>query len=146
MAYTIVVGYDGSEMSEKALDAAVQIAKIMPEGEIMVACAQDRPAPAVGFRGVDFGVEELWEKVVASIEEGLAEASAKVSAAGVKVATACTPDSPHVSIIRIAKDVNAALIVVGTKGAGARPGERTALGSTVTKLLYEKGDIPVLVV
>ena len=146
MAYTIVVGYDGSEMSKKALDAAVGIAKIMPDGEIMIACAQDRPAPAVGFRGPEFGVEELWEKVVASIEKGLAEAAARVSAAGVKVATACTPDSPDVTIIKVAKDVNAALIVVGTKGAGARPGERTALGSTTTKLLHEKGDFPVLVV
>lgn len=50
------------------------------------------------------------------------------------------------TIIKVAQDVNAALIVVGTKGAGARPGERTALGSTTTKLLHEKGDIPVLVV
>jgi nucleotide-binding universal stress UspA family protein len=146
MAYTIVVGYDGSEAADKALDAAVAMAKIMPDGEIMIACAEDRPAPAVGFRGVDFGVEELWDKVVAQIEKDLAKASARVSEAGVKVATACTPDSPDMTIIKIATEVNAALIVVGAKGAGARPGQRTALGSTVNKLLHEKGDIPVLVV
>lgn len=91
MAYTIVVGYDGSEMAQTALDAAVKMAKVMPEGEIVIACAQDRPAPAVGFRGPAFGVEEMWEKVVASIEEGLAEASTRVSAAGVKVPRPALP-------------------------------------------------------
>src|SRR5665647_1684775 len=65
---------------------------------------------------------------------------------GARVATACTPDRPHVPIINVARDASARLIVVGAKGAHAREGQRTALGSTTNKVLHEAGGIPVLVV
>ena len=146
MAATIVVGYDGSEHAAKALDVAVEFAKMMPDSEIMIACAQDRPGPAVGFRGAGFGVEEMWDELAKKIEEELDGAAARVRAAGVKVATACTPDRPDVTIVNIARDTNARLIVVGTKGAGARPGEKSHLGSTTNRVLHEAGGIPVLVV
>ncbi|MFA4965948.1 MAG: universal stress protein [Thermoleophilia bacterium] len=146
MANTIVVGYDGSEHSLKALDAAIELAKTMPDGEVMVACAQDRPGPAVGFRGLEFGVEEMWDKVTQEIERQLAEAAARVTTQGVKVATACTPDRPDVSIIKIARDLGARMIVVGTRGAGAREGQKSVLGSTTSRVLHEAGGIPVLVV
>jgi nucleotide-binding universal stress UspA family protein len=146
MAATIVVGYDGSEHAAQALDVAVEFAKMMPDSEIMIACAQDRPGPAVGFRGAEFGVEEMWDELAKTIEEELDRAAAQVRAAGVKVATACTPDRPDVTIVNIARETNARLIVVGTKGAGARQGEKSRLGSTTTRVLHEAGGIPVLVV
>ena len=146
MADTIVVGYDGSEHSTRALDAAIEFAKLMPDTEILVACSQDRHGPAVGFRGAEFGVEEMWDELAKKIEEELAQAAARVRAAGVKVATACTPDRPDITIINIARETRARLIVVGVKGAGARPGQKTQLGSTTTKVLHEAGGIPVLVV
>jgi nucleotide-binding universal stress UspA family protein len=146
MAYSIVVGYDGSEQSSKALDAAIDWAKTVPDGEIIVACAQGRSGPAVGFRGPGFGVEEMWDELEKKIEGELEEAVTRVKSAGVRVATACTPDRPDVTIINVARDTSARLIVVGAKGAGAREGQRTVLGSTTTKVLHEAGGIPVLVV
>jgi len=146
MAYSIVVGYDGSEQSSKALDAALEWAKTVPDGEIVVACAQGRSGPAVGFRGPEFGVEEMWDELQKKVEGELEEAASRVKAAGVAVTTACTPDRPDISIINIARDVGARLIVVGAKGAGAREGQRTVLGSTTTKVLHEAAGIPVLVV
>lgn len=153
MAYSIVVGYDGSEQSSKALDAAIAWAKTVPDSEIIVACAQGRSGPAVGFsgyRGPGLGVTavltEMWDELEKKIEGELAEAVARVKSAGVRVATACTPDRPDVTIINVARDTSARLIVVGAKGAGAREGQRTVLGSTTTKVLHEAGGIPVLVV
>jgi nucleotide-binding universal stress UspA family protein len=146
MAATIVVGYDGSVHSTKALDVAVEFAKMMPDGEVVIACAQDRPGPAVSFRGASFGVEEMWDELAEEIEGQLAIAADRVRAAGVKVATACTPDRPDVSIVTIARETNARMIVVGTKGAGARTGEKAHLGSTTNRVLHEAGGIPVLVV
>jgi nucleotide-binding universal stress UspA family protein len=146
MAYKIIVGYDGSEQSSKALDQAIEWAKAVTDGEIIVACAQGRSGPAVGFRGPEFGVEEMWDELAKKIEAELMEAVERVRSAGVSVATACTPDRPDVTIIRIAQDSGARLIVVGSKGAGAREGERTVLGSTTTKVLHEAAGIPVLVV
>ena len=146
MAYTIVVGYDGSAHSLKALDAAVEIAKMAPDAQVMIACAQDRPAPAIGFRGPEIGVEEMWEEVERKIEAELDLAAGRVREAGVKVATACTPDRADVAVVNIAQDMGAAMIVVGTKGSGARQDQKSVLGSTTTKVLHEAGGIPVLVV
>lgn len=146
MAATIVVGYDGSEHAAKALDAAIEFAQMIPDSEIVVACAQDRPGPAVSFRGPAIGVEEMWDELAKKIEDELAVAADRVRKAGVKVATACTPDRPDVSIVSIARETNARLIVVGTKGAGAREGEKSHLGSTTNRVLHEAGGIPVLVV
>jgi nucleotide-binding universal stress UspA family protein len=146
MAYCIVVGYDGSEHSAKALDAAIEWAKTVPDGELIVACAQGRSGPAVGFRGPAFGVEEMWDDLEKKIEAELEEAVSRVKGAGVPVATACTPDRPDVTIINVARDAGARLIVVGAQGAGAREGQRTVLGSTTTKVLHEAAGIPVLVV
>jgi nucleotide-binding universal stress UspA family protein len=146
MAATIVVGYDGSVHATKALDVAVEFAKMMPDSEIVIACAQDRPGPAVAFRGPAFGVEEMWDELAEKIEAELAIAADRVRAAGVKVATACTPDRPDVSIVNIAHETDARLIVVGTKGAGAREGEKAHLGSTTNRVLHEAGGTPVLVV
>ena len=146
MAYSIVVGYDGSDQSVKALDVAIEWAKVVPDSEIIVTCAQGRSGSAVGFRGPEFGVEEMWDELEKKIEGELEESVARVTAAGIPVATACTPDRPDVTIINVARDAGAHLIVVGTKGAGAREGQRTVLGSTTTKVLHEAAGIPVLVV
>ncbi len=146
MAFVIVVGYDGSEHSKRALGKAIEFAKLVPDGEIMIACAQERHGPAVGFRGPEFGTDEMWDKLVDQIQKELHEAAETVRAQGVVAGTACTPDRADVTIVNVARDTNARLIVVGTKGAGAREGERSVLGSTTTKVLHEAGDIPVLVV
>jgi nucleotide-binding universal stress UspA family protein len=162
MAYSIVVGYDGSEAAQKALDVAVELAKSVPDGEIVIACAEDRsaagahrwevgPGPEMGRRGVQVGpreksVGEYWELLARKTEADLAEAAARAGAAGVKVATACTKDRADETIIKVARESGARIIVVGAKGSDARPGESTALGSTTSRVLHEKGDIPVLVV
>jgi nucleotide-binding universal stress UspA family protein len=146
MAYSIVVGYDGSERSSKALDKAIEWAKSVPDAEIVVACAQGRSGPAIGFRGLEFGVEEMWEEQEKKVQAELEEAVARVKAAGIPVATACTPDRPDVTIINVAKDTGAQLIVVGATGAGEREGQRTVIGSTATKVLHEAAGTPVLVV
>jgi nucleotide-binding universal stress UspA family protein len=146
MAFTIVVGYDGSAHSLKALDTAVEIAKLVPEGEIIITCAQERPAPAIGFRGPEMGVEAMWDEVEKQIEAELELAAARVRDAGVTVGTACTPDRADTVVINVAEAAGARMIVVGAKGAGSREGEKTRLGSTANRILHEAGGIPVLVV
>ncbi len=147
MADKIVVGYDGSEHAKRALDAAISWARDRPDSEIIITCAQERPDPAIGFRGMDFGVEEMYEELVKRIEKDLAEAAAVCEKASVRAATVCTADAPDEAIVKVAKDAGARMIVVGVKGVGAREGQRTQLGSTTNKVLHEAGGtIPVLVV
>lgn len=147
MAEKIVVGYDGSEHARRALDMAIDWAKQTPDGEVIITCSQERPAPGIGFRGLDMGVEEMYEQLVKRIEQELAEAAAICDAAGVRAATVCTADTPDEAIVKVARDSGARMIVVGVKGAAAREGQRTHLGSTTSKVLNEAGGtIPVLVV
>ena len=42
---------------------AIDWAKQTPDSEIIITCSQDRPGPAIGFRGLDMGVEEMYEKL-----------------------------------------------------------------------------------
>jgi nucleotide-binding universal stress UspA family protein len=147
MAEKIVVGYDGSEHAKRALDTAIEWSRQTPDSEIIITCSQDRPAPGIGFRGLDMGVEEMYEKLVKRIEQELAEAAAHCEKAGVRAATVCTADAPAEAIVNVAKEAGARMIVVGVKGVGAREGQRTQLGSTTTKVLQEAGGkTPILVV
>lgn len=147
MAEKIVVGYDGSEHAKRALSMAIDWAKQTPDSEIIITCSQDRPGPAIGFRGLDMGVEEMYEKLAKRIEDELADAGKMCEAAGVRAATVCTADAPDVAIIKVAKDAGATMIVLGVKGAAAREGQRTHLGSTTSKVLNEAGGtLPILVV
>jgi nucleotide-binding universal stress UspA family protein len=147
MAEKIVVGYDGSEHAKRALDTAIEWSRQTPDSEIIITCSQDRPAPGIGFRGLDMGVEEMYEKLVKRIEQELAEAAALCEKAGVRAATVCTADAPAEAIVNVANEAGARMIVVGVKGVGAREGQRTQLGSTTTKVLQEAGGkTPILVV
>ena len=147
MANKIVVGYDGSEHSKRALDTAIAWAHDALVDEIIITCAQERPDPAIGFRGPATGIEEMYEELVKRIEKELAEAAAQCEKAGVRAATVCTADPPDEGIIKVAKEAGARMIVVGVKGVGAREGQRTHLGSTTNRVLHEAGGtIPILVV
>ncbi len=147
MAEKVVVGYDGSEHSQKALNTAIEWAQKTPDSEIIITCAQERPGPGIGFRGLDFGVEEMYEQLMKRIEAELAEAAAICEKAGVRSATVCTADAPDEAMLKVAKDAGANLIIVGVKGAGGRQGQRSHVGSVTSKLLNEAGGvIPILVV
>lgn len=147
MAEKVVVGYDGSDHAKRALNTAIQWAREAPGGEVIITCSQDRPDPGIGPRGLEFGVEEMYEKLVERIEAELAEASAICREAGVSAATVCTADSPEEAIVKVAKDAGARMIIVGVKGRGAREGQHARLGSTTNKVLHEAGGtIPILVV
>jgi len=147
MANKIVVGYDGSEHSKRALDTAIEWAKETTDSEIIITCSQERPGPAIGFRGLDMGVEEMYEELVKRIEKELAEAAAVCEKAGVRSATVCTADAPDEAMAKVAIEAGARMIVVGVKGVGDKPGRRSQLGSTTSKLLTEAGGItPILVV
>jgi nucleotide-binding universal stress UspA family protein len=147
VADKIVVGYDGSEHAKRALAMAIDWAKKSADGEVIITCSQERPGPAIGFRGLDMGVEEMYEKLAKRIEVELAEAAATCETAGVRSATVCTADAPEEAMAKVAKDAGASMIVVGVKGAAAKAGQRSHVGSVTTKLLNEAGGtIPILVV
>lgn len=149
MANTIVVGYDGSASAKKALAEAVDIARVIPDAEVVIACGHDRTPGYLGYDDQPLWkqavrLDEVWERMEEKIQEDLEEAAQAVREAGVKASAACGRGRPAAVVVNVARDTGARLIVVGTRGSG-KSEETTVLGSTTTELLHT-ADIPVMVV
>jgi nucleotide-binding universal stress UspA family protein len=147
MANTIVVGFDGSVAAKAALTQAIDLAKDLPEAEIVIACGHDRTPGWLGYEPLwkaAMEMEKLWDEMESRIAQDLEEAAESVRAAGVKAATACSRGNPAAIVVGVARETGARLIVVGARGAGAQE-ETTVLGSTTTELLHT-AHVPVLVV
>lgn len=121
----IIVGFDGSEYSEKALKQVIEIAKRF-SAEIIVINVYNEPF------GHDLG-EEILEKARVILEDG-----------GVKfnLVHFLSPDTVGV-LIENAKKEKADLIVVGSKGMGAI---REHLLGSVASGLSHNSPVNVLIV
>jgi nucleotide-binding universal stress UspA family protein len=136
MAYTIVVGYDGSDGGKAALDEAVGLAGRL-SGEVLVTYAfggrkQYAGAPLTPRRKL----KEMGEKL-------LEEALARVGDSGVTVAPLLVDDDAWQGLRSVADQHGAAMIVVGTHGASPLTG--MLLGSTAYRLVHSS-TTPVLIV
>ena len=131
----IVVGYDGTDTSRAALDAAIGLAKELGD-------------PILAVFG--YGVNPMGGEVKDHVET-LKEHGRKVTAEAVELARAGGADAESVladvegaeALIAAAEDGGARMIVVGTHGEG--PIRGTILGSTAYRLVH-MSETPVLVV
>jgi nucleotide-binding universal stress UspA family protein len=145
MTTRIVVGYDGSEEADAAIDAAVALARASG-AEIAVVSGEDRPAEwkHQTYKGMPLDAEEwiaAWQHEAA---EDLQRAAERIRDGGVtKVSTCCTRDHPVDLMLDTAARIGASLIVVGARGAGTL--HDVVMGSTTMRLLHTS-EIPVLVV
>ena len=149
MANTIVVGYDGSRAAKAALAEAIDLAKSMDDGEVVITCGHDRHPGYLGYNDEPLWksaleLDKIWSNMETKIQEDLEEAAKTVDSAGVKSATACGRGRPAAIVVNVARETGARLIVVGARGAG-KSEETTVLGSTTTELLHTS-HVPVLVV
>jgi nucleotide-binding universal stress UspA family protein len=147
MGNTIVVGYDGSGAAKAALAAAIDLAGSLADSEIVITCGHDRTPGWLGYEPLwkaAMEQEKLWDEMEGRIAADLEEAAQRVRDAGIKAATACSRGKPAAIVVGVARDVDARMIVVGSRGAGAGE-ETTVLGSTTTALL-QSARTPVLVV
>jgi nucleotide-binding universal stress UspA family protein len=135
---TILVGYDGSEPSERALDRAIELAK-QSGAQVFVMTAAEPTSRAGGFGGTrDVDRAELEEA-----HEALAKAQAKLEAAGATAGLVEAHGDAADMIAQVANDKSADLIVVGHRGHNAAV--RALLGSVSTKVVNHT-DRDVLVV
>jgi nucleotide-binding universal stress UspA family protein len=144
MADTIVVGHDGSVASEAAVAAALDIAKDRAGTEVLITCALHQPMSLVGRTSQElaYAADQYLKEMAPHMEEVLEKAAATVRAAGVKCATACMRGDPADTVLRVAEEADARLIVVGSTGAGL---VSDLLGSTTLRVL-RKAKLPVVVV
>ena len=133
----VVVGYDGSEGSRTALEAAIEVARLFGD-RLVVAYASQPPDRRVGeeYSEHQRAIEELGR--VACDEAIVLAAKADIAAEAVLV-----PLRPAEALVELARERNARVIVVGTYGESPLRG--AILGSTPHKLLHLV-DRPLLVV
>ncbi len=135
MAYRIVVGYDGSEGGQAALDEAVGLAGRL-SGEVLVTYAFGgrktyAGAPLTPRRTL----QEMGEKL-------LAEALERIES-DVPLEPVLVDDDAWQGLRSVADQHGAAMIVVGTHGASPITG--MLLGSTAYRLVHSS-TTPVLIV
>lgn len=125
----IVVGYDGSEHAERALSRAMGIAGA--DDQILVVAAAHTSTiardPAMGASSVDPIEAE-------AAGEALEKAKATLAASGTPSRFIEGHGDPADTIVRIADDEGAGLVVIGTRGLNLA--QRALLGSVSTKVVH----------
>jgi len=136
MAGELVVGYDGSAGARAALARAAELARELGCG-LVVAFGYEPPAATAGETADH-------RAALAQMGKGLVdEALAEIGGSGVEATAAVVDQRPAEGLARLAEQLQARMIVVGTHGE--RPLMAVVLGSTPYKLLH-RSSVPVLVV
>lgn len=149
MPTTLILGYDGSDCSKKALDHTIGLAAHLDDGEVFVVSAFEFSIGYVPMGMTDSPLmisaeyDQHVDLVKSACEQQVAEATARLAAAGVRAAGEAREGRPVDVLLEAAREKQAAAIVVGSHGEGAV--SAAFLGSTALKLLHHS-DVPVLVV
>lgn len=129
----IVVCTDGSDLSKKAVETAIGLAKVLGVSVVAMTSVTGRPSHINGLEGQ-----------TAEVQERLNYVKTKANEADVKcelVAEQC--QAPYQGILTVAKRYDARFIVMASRGLGSFGS--FFLGSETQKTLAE-ADRPVLVV
>ena len=140
----ILLATDGSEDARRATDAALDLAEKL-DSELHVTYVEPMPARHIGLARLS---ADLPPEVVASVEEEaktkLAEQVGKRGAGDGEVARAhARVGSPAAEIVALAEELEAGLVVVGSRGLG---GLRRALMGSVSDSVVRHAHCPVMVV
>jgi nucleotide-binding universal stress UspA family protein len=133
MADSIVVGTDGSDTASQAVDEAVRLAEAL-KAELHIVSAYE-PLRGARIAGAPEGAAKVWAPLPdEKVETILSEAAAAVSARGLNVRTHALEEDPADALLKVAADVGAQLIVVGSKGMHGTA--RLALGKVPNKVSH----------
>ena len=137
----IVVAYDGSPNSKKALQFGGEIAKELGADLTLVSVIDDD----FSIFGGEFDVREFQQMQQAREDFGkkaLADGKAQADELGLKVTTALLIGNPAEELIQYGQRENVYLIVVGSRGLG---GFKSLVLGSVTQNILSHSSIPVLV-
>lgn len=134
---TIVVGYDGSAPAREAVRHAVTLAE---GGRIFVVHAYDAPPPQLSGRWRELLEQDHAERARSVLDAILLEGNDEL--AGADWEARLEAGEPAEAICRVAREVDADTIVVGSHGYGAM----SALLGSVSHDLLRIADRPVTVI
>lgn len=139
----ILIATDGSELSEKAIDHGLGLAKAVG-AKVTILRVTSQPAPMV-YEGVVVALptEEIRQEIAANVEQNFVQLRAKAATAGVDAETIqIENDLPWQTIIDTARSSGAGLIVMASHG---RRGISAVLLGSETQKVLTHSTIPVLV-
>ncbi|KQL50849.1 hypothetical protein AN964_24880 [Heyndrickxia shackletonii] len=136
----ILVAVDGSEMSEKALEAGLHLAKEQKADVTLVHVERNITIP-VGLEGTT--VDNIYESIQKEGENLLNNMKVKAEAEGIQAQTVYLQGDPAVQIVQLAEKENHQLIVIGSRGLGNI--KEMMLGS-VSHKISQLSHCPVLIV
>jgi nucleotide-binding universal stress UspA family protein len=134
---TIVVGYDGTEASDRALGRAADIAKAFGSRVVVTSVAHLMTATAHGGGSVD--PTDPPEEHAALLDA----ARAKLADGGIDADTVLGVGDPAEAIVQLAEERAADLIVVGTREPGF---VERVLGHSVSESVQRRAHCDVLIV
>jgi nucleotide-binding universal stress UspA family protein len=132
---SIVVGTDGSETAQKAVAAAVELARLSGARLELVSAYEPVPAQRLRAEARQMPADMQWMvNPREDVDATLAEAAERAGEAGVESATYAREGDPADAILDVAEELGSELIVVGNKGmTGAK---RFLLGSVPNKVSH----------
>jgi nucleotide-binding universal stress UspA family protein len=140
----IVVGTDGSESATKAVGKAAELAR-QTERKLAIVSAY-KPAAGVKIGGTPGAGSDAraWTEGLSesAVEAILRDAAQLAKSEGIEVEVHSRKGDPADALLEVAKDTDAELIVVGSKGM---TGARRVLGSVPNKVTHH-ADCSVMVV
>lgn len=143
---TIVVGYDGDDASERALERALAEAKERKAAVVVVTVAEMplNPEGPQNFGTLDDSPAQMIPLVVPpELEPVLEQARTRIEAAGVASDFLWAAGEPAAAIVAAAQDRGAELVVLGTHHHGFLT---RLFGTDVAAEVEREAGCPVLVV
>jgi len=137
----VIVAFDGSAQSRKALDQGIRLVESELAGKLTVVHVYSFPYLAVADAMVTASApvqKELYDKAEALLEE----AAQKIEHLS-DARTVLLEGSPAQSILSFAEQNSGSLIIIGTRGLG---GLREFMLGSVSHNIAQHASIPVLIV
>ena len=139
----ILVPIDGSEISERAVQQAVNLAKANDAVIDFLYVANITGVMSGQQMTANVFLPELVLDAATKTGDAILERTMSKLPAGVAANTHCEAGNPSTVILEFAGDLNSDLIIMGTRGLGAIKG--MLLGS-VSQNIIERAKCPVMVV
>lgn len=136
----VLVGIDGSEVSERALNVAIEICKRFNAKLYIMHVIEPIFVPSVDKTKVRAVMDALKEHADRIVSKALVKAQKE----NVEVKPIITEGKPGPEICRKASELKVDLVIVGSRGLGAI--SRFIVGSTSSYLFNHCTDKPILIV
>jgi nucleotide-binding universal stress UspA family protein len=149
----ILVPHDGSELSDRALNKAIEFAKPL-KSDIIIYILDDKLIPSEAIMSI-LGKKsstvmdaklQILNIVRIGAEQLLKDRTEKVRKSGINVRFIVGMGSPAEGVANVARNENVDLIIMGSKELEKENGNKLKALGSVTRRVSEISDCPVMIV